>query len=166
MIESPTRIVTDATFWIDMCRGGLIDEVLSLGFELIAPDVVVGELIEPDGDDLVKRGLKMVELEGNQVLELFELRSRYPKPGTNDLFALFAASNLGLLLLTGDRHLRRAAEKEGIPVHGTLWFLDKMIDQGIITSQRAADALELMLKYGCRLPRDECDKRIKRWKKK
>ena len=63
---------------------------------------------------------------------------------------------LGASLLTGDRHLRAAAEQEGVPVHGTLWLLDEMVRLAVVSPRLAAQALERMLERGSRLPLDEC----------
>ncbi len=70
---------------------------------------------------------------------------------------------MGTSLLTGDRHLREAATQEGVAVHGTLWLLDELVRLGTIVPLQAA-ALEHMLAHGRRLPQDECQKRIERWK--
>lgn len=81
-----------------------------------------------------------------------------------DLFALALAKARDGVLLTGDRHLRRAAIREKVPVHGTLWILDELIRRHAITPPEAAQALGKMRAKGRRLPRAECERRLKKWK--
>jgi len=82
----------------------------------------------------------------------------------NDLLALVLARALEATLLTGDRHLRRVAAQEGVDVHGTLWVLDEMVRLEVITPPQATQALERMLAQARRLPRAECQRRLRQWK--
>jgi hypothetical protein len=66
-------------------------------------------------------------------------------------------------LIAGDLALRRAAEKEGLRVRGTLWILDELVNYRIFTGERAADALDKMIKNRGRFPPEELTKRLKRW---
>lgn len=88
----------------------------------------------------------------------------YIPNGRNDLFALTIAKSRGLILLSGDKDLRSAAKKEKVEVHGTIWILDQLVAETIITQSAAAKALEEMLKAGARLPNDECQDRLRRWR--
>lgn len=144
--------------------GGLIDCFFRLPFLFIAPDVIIEELKEPDGKKLISLGLRKVELAGKEVQQVIELAGRYPAPSRADLFALTLAKTRHGVLLTGDRHLRKAAEQEKVQVHGTLWILDQLVNREIITPIQAAQALEKMLAKGRRLPRFECKRRLKKWK--
>jgi predicted nucleic acid-binding protein len=96
-------------------------------------------------------------------LEVVALRARYRRVSANDLFALVLARALGVTLLTGDRHLRKVAEQEGVEVHGTLSVLDEMVRLGVVAPAGAAEALERMLERGSRLPKAECRRRLRKW---
>jgi hypothetical protein len=163
MKDSPLLCIVDANILIDLHIGGLLRELFRLPLNLAAPDVIVGELCEPEGEVLVGYGLESVELAGDQVLEVTTLLPRYRSVSTNDLFALFLARTQKATLLTGDRHLSEVAYQEGVTVHGTLWVLDEMVRLGIVASVQAAQALEQMLEQGSRLPRAECQRRLREW---
>ena len=163
MPDSPSLCVVDANILIDLHIGGLLRESLRLPFRLVAPDVVIAELHEPDGNVLAAHGLESKELSGAQVLEVASLLGRHRSVSTNDLFALVLARTLGATLLTGDRHLAQVASLERVPVHGILWLLDEMVRLAVVTPFRAAQALEQMLTQGSRLPRTECQQRLQRW---
>ena len=92
--------------------GGLLRQSCRLPFRIVAPDVIVAELREPDGNSLVEYGLLIQELSGAQVQEVIPLVARYRRVSANDLFALILARALRATLLTGDRHLREVAEQE------------------------------------------------------
>jgi uncharacterized protein YacL len=155
--------VTDTSLWIDLNCGDLLNEAFQLPWQLIAPDVIIGELQEPDGSELISRGLGNRELSGGQVTEVFALAVRYRGPSRNDLFALVLAKALNATLLTSDGPLRKAAGQETVSVHGTLWVLDEMIRHHVVTPARAAEALEKMLDSGRRLPKQEASARLKVW---
>jgi len=115
--------VTDTNIWIDLDAGEIIQTVLRLPFQFTAPDVVVEELKSPRGEDLVLLGLQKIELTGDEVCLVSQLASRYSAPSRVDLFSLALAKAREGLLLTGDKALRKAAGKEKVIVHGTLWIM-------------------------------------------
>jgi rRNA-processing protein FCF1 len=163
-MASRSICITDTNFWIDLDTAVLLEPIFRLPFEWHAPDVIVAELERPDGAALVRRGLVVRELSGSQVAQTLELATRYSRPSRADLFALALASAEQALLVTGDRHLRQAAEQEGVPVHGTLWALDELVGNGILIPMQAASALLRMKGAGRRLPGEEVDRRLRLWR--
>ena len=164
MPDSLPWYILDTNIPIDLQRGGLLDALFALGLALAAPDVLIGELVIPDGPSLVERGLRSMPLTGPEVEDVMTLATQHRAPSINDLFAFVLARKLDATLLTGDRALRRLAASEGVPVHGTLWLLDKMVSRTVITPTEAADALARMLAGGSRLPAGECRARLRRWR--
>ena len=163
MTDSPSAYVLDANILIDLHAGGLSREVFRLPFRLVAPDVIVAELEDPDGQMLLEYGLQAGELSADYVQRVVELRACYRQVSAQDLFALLLARRLGATLLTGDRQLRRVAAQEEVDFHGTLWLLDELVRLKIIAPARAAEALTRMLERGSRLPVAECRRRFQRW---
>jgi hypothetical protein len=51
-----------------------------------------------------------------------------------------------------------------LDVRGVLWILDELEHQKILSPAELFTALTAMLKAGARLPEDECDKRLARWR--
>ena len=164
-MDYPPVYVADTSIWIDLYRGDILEKAFQLPLRLVAPDVIVQELEEPDGHELVRLGLESRELSGEQVAEVASLVSKYRGTCTNDLFALVLAKALNATLLTGDGKLRQAADHEKVLVHGTLWMLDEMIRNRVIAPARAADALQKMLDAGSRLPKDEVNHRLRIWRR-
>ena len=163
--ERPGVCVSDTSVLIDLARGSLIQAVFGLPFELVVPDLLYErELRRYGGDDLLARGLRVVELEGNGVVRALSYRRRRPALSLVDAFALALAVENDWTLLTGDRDLRSLANSEGAACHGLLWVLDRMatdvLDRGTLYS-----ALKAISDHPrCRLPRPEVGQRLDRWR--
>lgn len=80
--------------------------------------------------------------EGGLIAELFQLPHEIMTPARQEQCPL----------LTGDNALRNAAASEGIEVRGTLWVVEALVAQGVITKRRAESAYNRMKSAGRRLP--------------
>jgi len=148
------RCVVDASIWIDLHHGNMLVPTMRLQHEYHVPDAVLHEMKVPDATQLLRLGAKKCELDGNRVLSVVALAAKYPAPSRADLFGLEAARMLDAVLLTSDAALRKAAEKEGIIVHGVLWLMDQLVEKGIMTPKARTMALAAMKAAGSRLPAD------------
>jgi predicted nucleic acid-binding protein len=158
------KLVLDTTICIDLFNGQLLKKVTSLPYELVLPDVIVEELIEPPGEYLIQIGYKRLQLDEEAIDQIIDLRERYSRPSTNDLFALWAAKINSCEILTGDNDLRNVAKAEGVAVHGIFWILDNLIEYNVLTPKEAADALERIIAEGSWLPKREYEAHLKRWR--
>lgn len=165
MADSLSKCVVDTSLLIDLHLGKIIVKLFELPYSFIAPDVIIAEAQTLDTEMLIKKGLQKSELTGEQVLKVLQLKAQHRHPSVNDLFALVTAQSMNAVLLTGDRNLRKVAELYSIPIHGTLWILDEMVNSEIISLQQAVTTLKLMRKQGSRLPQEECDRRLQNWQK-
>ena len=77
---------------------------------------------------------------------------------------LYAQDN-GYILLTGDGKLRKTAIKEGTNVRGILYIFDKLVEEKLLTPQKACEKLQLLRQINGRLPSKEIEKRIEIWSK-
>ena len=156
--------VIDSSVLIDLEAGGVLRALFGLPIYPMTTDFVIDELKEPDAQQLQNYGLVACELSADRIQELVRLRSLYRRPSVGDLSTLVLAQSMDALLLTSERHLRSIAEREGVPVHGTLWLLDEMISHHLVSPPVAAQALQQMLQKGSRLPSEECGRRLTRWR--
>ncbi|GIV60064.1 MAG: hypothetical protein KatS3mg043_1153 [Rhodothermaceae bacterium] len=67
-----------------------------------------------------------------------------------------------MLLLTGDNALRKLAQSLGIEVHGVLWVLDQLYDDGF-SPRRLEKGLKQILSAGAYLPQEEVIRRFNTW---
>jgi predicted nucleic acid-binding protein len=82
-----------------------------------------------------------------------------------DWSAYYYAQKLKALLLTGDDHLRKKAEANGISVCGILWVLDELLATNIISTTEAYDYLKDLMQKNKRLPKMDCEARLREWGK-
>ncbi|MEO2003442.1 MAG: PIN domain-containing protein [Candidatus Poribacteria bacterium] len=120
----------------------------------VTPVLVAAELRPrgaPSRADLEASGVRFMRITQTMTADAVELSARYG-PSIVDMSAAVLAGRLRCTLLTGDNSLRRAATVEGIPVHGTLWLLARMVDAGVLDRSAAFRAHRDMVAAGRRLP--------------
>jgi len=81
----PQPCVVDANVLIDLYLSELLREFFRLPLDLLTPDVVVAELLQPDGKGVLAYGLRQAELSGQQVEEVAFLRAQYRRLSASDL---------------------------------------------------------------------------------
>jgi predicted nucleic acid-binding protein len=154
-------LISDANVLIDMKDGGLLKAMFQLDDEFAVPDLLYAEELEDQHSQLPRLGLQIRSLSGESIARAMTLVQRYRGPGINDLFALELARECGCPLLTGDKALRNAAGAEGVEIRGTLWLVEALVQQGIISIKMAREAYQKMRDAGSRLPWKEAERRLK-----
>lgn len=72
-----------------------------------------------------------------------------------------AETTADAVLLTGDQRLRRVAEQQSVAVHGILWILDQVYEQGAVEAAALHAALIVLANDPLtRLPGKELQKRM------
>lgn len=161
-------ISSDTNVWIDYMA---IDK-LELPFRLpliylMNIDAIEDELLSPEGmrEKLLRLGLQPTELTENEFYYGLKMAEAHPKLSEYDCSALAIAKHRGLVLMTGDAALRKAALSEGVSVMGTIGLLDKLYEDGKITSEEYRECLILLIKVNgreVRLPYTELQNRLNR----
>jgi len=124
-------VISDSSCLIDLRKASLLDALLSLPYEFIIPNTLFEEeLIKftpAQKRELIRRGLKVIDLPGEAVLRAQAIVRRLPKLSVYDGFAYALAEiHPGCILLTGDNELRTAASEAKMEVHGILWVIDEL----------------------------------------
>lgn len=160
-------LISDANIIIDMNTGGLLRLMFRFDATFAVPDVLYEEELRTDHPELLRLGLKLLELRGDTVAYAGRLVEKYRSLGAsiNDLVALALASQEKCPLLTGDGRLRTAGQTEGIDVHGTLWLIEEMVKVGTITVKQAEAGYAKMREAGRRLPWNEVDQQLRALRK-
>ena len=113
------------------------------------------------GERLVELGLRVADLEPEEVGRAFTYRERQAALSLADTFALSLAASRGWTLLTGDGRLRDLARLERVTCHGMLWVLDRLHEEASATAQTLHDGLTAIAGHPrCRLPRREINERL------
>lgn len=159
-------ISSDTNVWIDFHEIGHLDHPFRLNFDYyISRDTFREEFLKSESmkNDLMALGLQLADVTDDEFMEAVAYQSRYLELSLYDAFALAIAKLRGWTLLTGDMPLRKAAVKEGVEVHGTIWVYDQLKAQGKMTDDEydvVINELINAVKNGhCRLPIAELLKR-------
>ncbi|MFC1641065.1 DUF3368 domain-containing protein [Myxococcota bacterium] len=149
---APRTVVSEANILTDFEDGGPVAEVFRLGIVIVVPDVIFYEELEQRHAHLLKHRLIVRELTAQTVEDAVVLAQRYRRPSRNDLMALALARQEKCPLLSGDSHLRLAAEQEQVELRGSLWLGEQLVVSGLVTACGLRSAFEQMRQRGRRLP--------------
>ena len=160
-------MVADTSVLIDLERGAFIEKCFGLPYRFTVPDLLYrNELAgREDGPGLGERllafGLKVEELEGDEVSDAYVYRQRRPALSLADSFALALAAGRDWTLLTGDRVMREFAASLDVICHGVLWLVDRIFEAGIASRGDLVSGLQAIRDHpSCRLPGSEIQSRL------
>lgn len=164
-------VVSDTNIFIDLYMVGLLDEFFSLTIHIHTTDFIIHELKVKEQKDKIL-GYDKLFIKKFNMQELLQLVNFQQKMqdmtnvSIQDCSVWMYAQNNNYILLTGDGKLRKIAIKEGTSVHGILYIFDKMVEEKLLTPQKACEKLQLLRQLNGRLPSKEIDKRMNIWSKK
>lgn len=145
-------LISDANIIIDLEEGDLIESLFCLSFDFAVPDVLFYEELEEQHSYLEQLGLQIKELSSESLEYTCLLVAQYKKPSRNDCLALALARQERCPLLTGDKELRQVADVETVIVKGTIWVVEQLIKQNLLSVNDAHEAYKKMKLAGRRLP--------------
>ena len=130
-----TLLVSDTSVLVDLDRGGILNALFQLPFDIGVPDVLYDlELKDWEGPNLAAAGLKVLVLDGDGVALAQRYRGHDPRLSLPDAFALALAKTENHIPLAGDASLRTLAEIEEVDVHGVLWVIDALEGHKVLPS--------------------------------
>ncbi len=157
-------LVSDTSVLIDLERAGLLDAAFSCGMTMVVPDLLYQRELEThNGPYLRSLGLGVVALTAQELSDAQDIKAQRPVLSLPDCFALICSKRPNHCLVSGDKALRREAERTGA-VFGLLWLLDCMEQRGVPVQSLAAGLTSLRHHPRCRLPREEIEMRLARWR--
>lgn len=165
-------VVNDTNVFIDLYEVGLLEEFFSLPWEVHTTDFVMLELLREGQQETVakyktEKRLLVPVLEAKEMLEignLYQQNQNRTNLSLTDCSVWYYAKVNNYILLTGDRKLRTASVCDGVEVHGVIYVFDSLVELGIVSHQVAVEKLQLLYSMNPRLPKEEIDKRISKWK--
>lgn len=148
-------LISDANIIIDLIDGEILPLIFDLNYEFATSDILHAEELEECQYDLTELGLNLIEVNEAFMIQAAEINLRHAKISMMDSIVLALAMQERCPLLTGDRPLRAIAESMNIEVRGTLWLVQEMYEQGIMTKAEVEISFEKMRVSGSRLPWDK-----------
>jgi len=164
---SKKLLISDANIIIDIVAGELVNAMFSLEYEFATPDILYAEELEEQHPEILEAGLKTLELVPESIIraDAYIQENTVNRVSVNDCLALSLAKQENCTLLTGDSKLKQLAIVEGVTVRGTLWLVETMFNNGLITTIGAESAYQKMLDDGSRLPVKGIQKQLKAFNK-
>lgn len=162
-------ISSDTNVWIDFSVIRKLELPFKLPYTYIMnQDAITDELLSPAelGRELLSYGLKPTELSIEEFESAQSYGKKYIKLSVYDRIALSIAKNRGIILLTGDGALRKAARKEGVQIIGTLGIIDQLLEKKLIQTEEYVDCLQRLKEQNggtVRLPAAEIEARLERY---
>lgn len=162
-------IVSDSNIFFDLLSMNLLKEFFDLPCEIATTDFVVNEIIKPDQLEMVSKYIhsKRLHVESFEFNELIDINKIYLNNNNNasitDCSVWYYAKKTQGRLLTGDAKLKRVATEDNVKVSGLLFIIDNLIDYGILPKKECANKLSKLLEANSRLPKSDCEERIKVW---
>ncbi len=162
-------IITDSSVFFDIIKIKALPEFFALDFEICTTDFVKGEILESEQKEQIEmfiRSQKLIvfELSEKEIEEIEKFKTKRVFKTLIDKTVLWKAKQLKCPLLTGDAKLKSEAIEQGVTVHGSLWVIEIMVDNKVITSEVGVEFLERLKICNDRLPLDEIEKLIKKLK--
>lgn len=161
-------VVNDACILIDLLKIDLSDEFFHLPFEMHTTDLVSAEITNESAEKfrrhVEKKMIQIRSFSSKEWQEVYEIKAFNAALSLADCSCLWLCNHLPATLLTSDGRLRKSAIDKGIPIHGILWVFEQLVHQKDIKEGEAASKLKKLMEINPRLPREECHKRLKKWK--
>lgn len=162
-------IITDVSVLFDLYQLELLPEFFALKAEISTTSFVYNEIVVANQIvefEVYKRGQKLnvivlTEEDQEAVSQFVTKRNLKSLP---DKTMLWKSVQLKCALLTCDKKLKIEAKEHGIEVHGSIWVIEKLVEENILDSAKAISVLNVLKTLNDRLPIDEIDKLITRLK--
>jgi len=147
-----------------------LPEFFALDFEICTTDFVINEILESEQKEQIEifirsHQLAVFVLSANEIEEVENFKTKRFFKTLIDKTVLWKARQLKCALLTGDAKLRNESIDQGITVHGSLWVIQMMVEQKVIKAESGVVLLEKLKSINDRLPLEEIDNLIKKYKK-
>ena len=148
-------LISDTCVILDFCVINQLALLRRLDLRIVIPeDLLVDELSDWE-KSIRSLGFALDSLSGNEMQKFFlPLMSQYQNSGLSyyDVLVLTLAKVRRTTLLTGDLRLRKAAVEQQVSLKGTIFLLEQLVIQKVLSVQATLALLGKMQKAGSRLP--------------
>jgi PIN domain nuclease of toxin-antitoxin system len=162
--------ITDVSVLFDLFNVGVLPEFFGLNIEIYTTDFIYNEIKQSDEikefELFVRSGkLKIIVVEESEQETIADMNLKYTNRSIADKTAIYKAIQMDCILLTCDDKLKKEALDKRLEVHGSIWVIDQLIENGKLDGRRAIEAFVSLKMANAWLPLDEIDTRISNLKK-
>lgn len=159
--------ITHANIFIDLIKLNLLDCLFKLGVEIHTTREVYDQLNQDQKSvaaEFFQSGVLLVyNFSFEQLHQINELE--VPKGlELADRTVYYYATIIKAIILSGDRKLKNFCSSKKLHVNGILWLFDEFLKKKLITYPEAVIKLEKLMSFNDRLPGDECEIRLNKWR--
>lgn len=163
-------LITDTNIFFDIISIGALPEFFSLDYEICTTVFVIEEIIRSDQREVIEvfiraKEIIVIEFSAEEIGKIYGFKTEKNFKGITDKSVLWKSLQLECPLLTGDRKLKIEAEKQGVEVHGSIWVIRSLVENGLIDKMKGIMLLGLLKEVNSSLPFEEIDKLIRSYKK-
>lgn len=162
-------IITDVSVLFDLYQLEILPEFFALKAEISIASFVYNEIVvdnQISEFEVYKRAqkLKIITLSEDDQEAVNQFATKRNLKSLPDKTMLLKSVQLKCALLTCDKKLKSEAGEHGIEVHDSIWVIEKLIEENILSSTKAISVLNELKIINDRLPIDEVEKLIKKLK--
>jgi predicted nucleic acid-binding protein len=162
--------IQDANIIIDLIKIELFSSCLRLPYRFVTTNLILYSELNEEQVAITEAHIQsgqfvLIQISDEELAVILTEAKTDRKLSEQDWSAYYYAQKMKALLLTGDNHLRKKAEANGISVCGILWVLDELLATNIITITEAFNYLKDLMQKNKRLPKKECEARLREWGK-
>jgi predicted nucleic acid-binding protein len=162
--------IQDANIIIDLIKIELFSSCLRLPYRFVTTNLILYSELNEQQVAITEAHIQsgqfaLIQISDEELAVILTEAKTDRKLSEQDWSAYYYAQKMKALLLTGDNHLRKKAEANGISVCGILWVLDELLATNIITITEAFNYLKDLMQKNKRLPKKECEARLREWGK-
>lgn len=162
-------IITDTNVLFDIIKVGALPEFFNLDYDICTTVFVIDEIKPSLQREQVEtfirsKQLTVFEFSGEEVEGIVKFDTVRDLKRFTDKSVIWKSIELKCPMLTGDKKMREVAEKLGIEVHGSIWVIDELIRNQLISPVKAIELLKLLIATNSWLPGNEIEKRINQLK--
>ena len=158
--------VIDVNIFLDLIKLQMLAWLFKIGFQVYTTQEMIDQLNENQSEflmEFIESGqltvYRLSENELEEVTSLTALRSLE----LADKSVAWLSIHLKGIVISGNLLLGKFCQSKQLEVGGMIWFFDLLIEKQFITYAFAAQKMVQLLKINRRIPREECEKRIKEW---
>lgn len=160
--------VIDANIFIDLIKLQMLALLFRIAIEIYTTQEIVDQLNDSQDEilkEFIESGHLKVYLLTEEELEEVVNFSAPRSLELADKSVAWLSIHINAMVLSGDGPLRKFCESKKLEVRGIIWLFDTFLEKQLIIHAHAADKMKQLLLINSRLPREECERRMKEWLK-
>lgn len=156
--------IHDTNILIDIIELELLGEFFNLDFKFHTTDFVLNEISQTFQKQEIKKfqsEFMIKTFDSSSLIKLADIHNTYKTLSIEDISVMELATEIDGILCTGDKALKTIARLRGVEVHGVLWIISQLVQQGVLSKDVAVIKLQKLKTINIRLPNSLIDKAIK-----